>query len=79
MAPTRELAKQVGETFEMFASSQLNVLCVYGGTPIFPQGLSTSIVWHCFLVDMQWTKMFIVEPYFHSFATGNSAEYFLEF
>ena len=42
MAPTRELAKQVGETFESFAASQLSVLCVYGGTPIYLQGLSTS-------------------------------------
>jgi len=43
MAPTRELAKQVGETFDTFAASQLNVLCVYGGTPVYPQGLSSSI------------------------------------
>ena len=41
MAPTRELAKQVSDTFEMFAASQLSVLSVYGGTPISPQGLST--------------------------------------
>ena len=38
MAPTRELAKQVSDTFETFASSDLSVLSVYGGTPIFPQG-----------------------------------------
>jgi len=44
MAPTRELAKQVGETFVMFAASQLSVLCVYGGTPIFPQGQLASVV-----------------------------------
>jgi len=39
MAPTRELAKQVSDTFKMFAASDLSVLSVYGGTPIYPQGL----------------------------------------
>ena len=48
MAPTRELAKQVGETFETFAASQLSVLCVYGGTPIYPQGRSPSVIQYCF-------------------------------
>jgi len=45
MAPTRELAKQVSDTFEMFASSELSVLSVYGGTPIFPQGLFDIVLW----------------------------------
>jgi len=38
MAPTRELAKQVSETFQMFAAVELSVLSVYGGTAIYPQG-----------------------------------------
>ena len=37
MTPTRELAKQVAETFTDISSS-LSVLCVYGGTPLGPQG-----------------------------------------
>jgi superfamily II DNA/RNA helicase len=37
MTPTRELAKQVSDTFEMICDT-LTVLCVYGGTPIMPQG-----------------------------------------
>lgn len=37
MAPTRELAKQVADTFSDVAGS-LSIVCVYGGTPIGPQG-----------------------------------------
>ena len=37
MAPTRELAKQVGEDFSSI-SDDLSILCVYGGTPYYPQG-----------------------------------------
>lgn len=42
MAPTRELAKQVSDTFGTFAAPAVNVLSVYGGTPIYPQGLFNS-------------------------------------
>jgi len=38
MAPTRELAKQVSDTFETFAAGELSVLSVYGGTALYPQG-----------------------------------------
>lgn len=41
MTPTRELAKQVSDTFEMICNP-LTVLCVYGGTPIIPQGNENS-------------------------------------
>ncbi|XP_031556545.1 nucleolar RNA helicase 2-like [Actinia tenebrosa] len=36
MAPTRELAKQVGKEFEDL-KSELNVYCIYGGMPYDPQ------------------------------------------
>jgi len=44
MAPTRELAKQVSDTFEMFAVAELSVLSVYGGTAIYPQGTTTRLL-----------------------------------
>lgn len=37
MAPTRELAKQVGREFEEL-KTDLNVYCIYGGMPYDPQG-----------------------------------------
>ena len=37
MVPTRELASQVASNFSKLASG-LEVLCVYGGTPYYPQG-----------------------------------------
>jgi superfamily II DNA/RNA helicase len=37
MAPTRELAKQIGDDFESI-SDGLSILCVYGGTPYYTQG-----------------------------------------
>lgn len=36
MAPTRELAKQVGQDFELTAVG-MTTLCVYGGTSLEPQ------------------------------------------
>jgi len=40
MAPTRELAKQVADTFVDIAPKGITVLCVYGGTPMGPQGIT---------------------------------------
>jgi len=40
MAPTRELAKQVGKEFESLnIKSDLKVYCIYGGMPYDPQGM----------------------------------------
>jgi len=44
MAPTRELAKQVSDTFKMFAAADLSVLSVYGGTAIYPQGETSQLL-----------------------------------
>jgi ATP-dependent RNA helicase DDX21 len=41
MAPTRELAKQVGKEFEDL-KSELKVYCIYGGMPYDPQGTTIS-------------------------------------
>lgn len=41
MAPTRELAKQDYDQFEM-VSQHLKTVCIYGGVPYEPQGTSTS-------------------------------------
>ena len=37
LAPTRELSKQVADCFEGICTHSIKVLCVYGGTPIYPQ------------------------------------------
>jgi len=49
MAPTRELAKQVGKEFEDL-KSELKVFCIYGGMPYNPQGKTSECSNQCYLM-----------------------------
>jgi len=37
LAPTRELARQIGKEFELVAPGRLKAVCIYGGAPYLPQ------------------------------------------
>ncbi|ESO11642.1 hypothetical protein HELRODRAFT_190040 [Helobdella robusta] len=37
LAPTRELTKQVADSISSISNDMVSVLCVYGGTPVYPQ------------------------------------------